>query len=80
MMISDELLEEMADEFVRLRLDLNGITLDQFINAPDICRDTAALRDRQKLKATTGRADEPMKHARHPRKFNKSKFIPRAQS
>lgn len=74
MLIPDEQLEAMADEFQKLRLDLHGITLDQFINAPGICRDVAAERLRRKITAATGRADEPMKHKRFSRNPHKSDF------
>ena len=78
MLIPDAQLDAMADEFQALRLDLHGITLDQFINAPAICRDLAAERNRRSIKAATGRADEPMKHNRYNRNSNKSNFAKRS--
>ncbi|MAK90433.1 MAG: hypothetical protein CMI13_04245 [Oleibacter sp.] len=79
MMISDEQLEVMADEFIRLGLSLYGITLIQFINNPDECRKTALKRLRQKITAMTGRVDEPMKANRWERNAKKSNFQRRAQ-
>lgn len=78
-MISDEMLEKMADEFVALKLNHHGFTLEQFINAPQICRDLASLK-KEKAQAKTGRVDERMKHNRHPRSRSKADFTRRVQS
>lgn len=74
MLIPDALLELMADEFVLLRLDLDGITLEQFITAPQRCREVAALRRLRATAQRTGSADEPMRHTRHLRNRVKSDF------
>lgn len=78
LMISDALLDALADEFVALKLNRHGFTLEQFINAPQLCRDMASLRE-QKARAKTGRVDDPMKHRRYPRSRSKSDFRRRAQ-
>lgn len=77
-MISDELLEAMADEFVALKLNRHGFTLELFINAPQLCRDLASLK-KEKAQAKTGRVDERMKHNRYPRSRTKADFTRRAQ-
>ncbi|PHS66343.1 MAG: hypothetical protein COB09_02455 [Thalassobium sp.] len=80
LMISDALLDVLADEFIALNLAAHNITLEQFINAPDICRDYA--RDNKTARRNIvhgGRVDDPMKHRRYPRSRSKSDFRRRAQ-
>lgn len=79
MLIPDAQLEALADEFIALRLDLHAITLDQFINCPQLCRalaleKSAAERERRSIRVASGKADDPMKHHRYPRNASKSNF------
>lgn len=78
LLINDALLEQLADEFVALKLNRHGINLLQFINAPGMCRDLALLRE-QKARAKTGRVDVPMKHKRYPRSRTAADFRRRVQ-
>lgn len=73
MLISDELLELMADEFVALGLHQHGVTLEQFLNAPGLCRDLYS-KGPKKTCAQTGRTDEPMRHHRFVRSVKKANF------
>ncbi len=72
MLISDELLEQMADEFIALGLHQHGVSLEQFLNAPGVCRDLYS-QGTQKPCAQTGRADEPMRHHRFVRRIKSRK-------
>ncbi|WP_428242991.1 hypothetical protein [Gynuella sp.] len=65
MMLTDELLETLADEFVELELSKHGISLPQFLLNPARFREQAKDKHTQRTGAAV---DERMFHLRHPRR------------